>query len=73
MPLRGLGCIGHWGGSGPRPRIAPAIKRIITAMRLWSHTAARPWLHWPLGRQRAAPAYRPGHKADNNRYAVMEP
>jgi len=37
MPLRGLGCIGHWGG------------------------------------QRAVPAYRPGHKADNNRYAVMEP
>ncbi|MEY8360418.1 hypothetical protein AALA99_15635, partial [Anaerotruncus colihominis] len=35
------------------------------------HVREAAWYNWPLGRQRAAPAYRPGHKTYNNRSAVI--
>ncbi|NBI78410.1 hypothetical protein D3Z39_05915 [Anaerotruncus colihominis] len=37
MSAKRHGIIGHQGGSGLRPRIALAIRRIITALRLLYH------------------------------------
>ncbi|NBI78753.1 hypothetical protein D3Z39_07700 [Anaerotruncus colihominis] len=73
MSAKRHGIIGHWGGSGLRPRIAPAMSRIITALRLLYHVREAAWYNMPLGRQRAAPANRPGHEAYNNRPAVIIP
>ncbi|NBI77612.1 hypothetical protein D3Z39_01765 [Anaerotruncus colihominis] len=39
MSAKRHGIIVHWGGSGLRPRIALAIRRKITALRLFYHNS----------------------------------